>query len=675
MSITPRRLRVIAAFTAATLLVIASAAAGYLAVRPAPAPTPARPVVRVTADATRIAPAPLLIVPLIDASGSMAYNDPAGLRYTASIEMLSAVAAARPAPAKTLVAPVYFGSRVVVGATTELGPGSTAAVGYSGYLDDTDFRAALRAALPTVQSFRRSDGGRSGRAIVVILTDGTPDLPNAPSFSEALWPGIEGAVTDLRAAGGELYLLGVTDDTPGWKQAAERWRSILGSQNVLLARDAAGLHGLYRELAATALDLGVVAGSELRSGKTATLRAGTYSETLVARVTALEPDSTFRAHLSGETTATSVHMGGRGEQLTMRVPASRGVILTIENTSRSPLMVALTAQTSVLRPAVSVVPCVGAAIDGVLLDLRDGRAEPLGSVAADPLTLTATLTWSQSETETVLPLDLRVLTRGQYEARAQGSARWPASPCRLTVLSRSIGGEIGRMDYSIEPTAAVWAALTEPSDLFGLADAKGVPLRVVLRDASHPAGVAKTGSAPVSVSAELRRLDGSTAASSWLSAADKGTFSGILPGTVKDGVLRITVVGPDGTALSAREVAFRMRKTPLQLLLGGAIRYLTVAASVLLVVVLIAAVWLLLKPPLAGSLVVKGSGVRPQRFTVLGQRFGVVGVDDDSGRERWLVLPASRNAVRVLRVFPIPCQALVHRGSDVPFRGRTTRLI
>jgi hypothetical protein len=677
MNITPRRLRIVATSSTVALLTIAVGIGAYLVTHRAAASAPARPVVASVVAVRRVAPAPLLVVPVIDASGSMAKSDPEALRYVASNEMLSSLVAARPALARTLVSPVYFGTRAVSGRAKELGPGSLAGLGYRGVLGDTNFRVALLKALPAVGEFRQSESGRSGRAIVVVVTDGAPDMPNVIASPGALWPGIEAAVADIKAAGGEVYLLGFAEDSKTWKNAAQRWRTILGPQNVLLARDAAGLHALYRDLAATALDLGVTAGIELAAGKTATLGAGLYSETLIARVTSLEDESSFLAWMSGEPTSTPVRLAARGEQVILRFPASSGAQLLVENTSAQvPLMVSLTSQTAILRPA-PFAPATGAPIDGLLMDLRDGHLHPISSATADPITLAATLTWSTlGGSPEIEPLDLRVLEPGRYEARSRNGARWPASHCRLTVLTRSVAGEIGREDYSIEPTEVAWAALTEPADPFALADAGSVPLNVSIRVASRSAteSEASTG-APFSVSAELRRSDGSAASSTWLAADGKGAFRGSLPGTVKDGVVRLTVVGSDGTAISVRDFPIRMRKTSTQLLVGAAVGYAATVGAVLLVLVLAAAAWLLLKPPLAGSLVVKGSGPRPQRFGVLGQRFGVVNVDDASGSERWFVLPSSRNAVRVLKLGLIPCQVSVHRGADVPFRGRTMRLV
>ena len=240
----------------------------------------------------------------------------------------------------------------------------------------------------------------------------------------------------------------------------------------------------------------------------------------------------------------------------------------------------------------------------------------------------------------------------------------------MTVLARSVSGIVGRADYSIEPTTAAWPIIRRPGDLFALKDADSVEIAVAL--AAPAAGASDTG-APSSISAEVLRLDGSTSAAMWLTADSHGEFTGTLPGADKDAIVRVTVVGSDGAVLSTRDLPMRLRKTPMQAFLAESLRYGTAAVLTILVLCVGVAVWLLLKPPIAGSLVVKG-GTRPQRFNVGGQRLARIAVEGSSGVEPWLVLPATRASVRVLKVGLIPSSTLLRRGIDHPFRGRSLRL-
>lgn len=667
--ITPRTLRIGARIGATALLTVAGLAALALGLRPAPAAAPPPPPAPAAAtDVTRIMPAPLMVTLLIDASGSMAASDPNDIRYEAASQWVSALAAARPSPMRSEVLPIYFGTSPVQGATIEIGPDVAHAVGFDSYLGDTDFEAAVRSAIPHVRTFRSTGTGVSGRAVVAILTDGFPDLPG--SSSSSLWPGIESAIAEMEAVGGEVYLLGFSEDSEEWRQAADRWRATLGDDHVLLASDASGLNGLYTELARTALDLGVVTGSEILPGEGAVVEAGPYTEQLVAQVTAVEAGATFSARSSAESSSTPMTLSCAGEQVTMRYPADRDTALEITNTGDSPLMVALSPQTVVLTPSTPLVPCVGAPIEGILVDLRDGRGGAISSVASDPLSVKATLTWSgETGAAQTIPLQIRPLTEGRYEARA-ADALWPEGQVRMTVLTRSVSGIVGRADYSIEPTTAPWPSLERPGDLYAIKDANSVEIAVAL--AAAEAGASSTGVTP-SVSAEVLRPDGSTSAAMWLTPDSHGEFTGTLPGADKDAIVRLTIVGNDGAVLSARDLPMRLRKTPWQTLLSESLHYGTIAVLAILVLCAAIAVWLLAKPPLAGSLVVKG-GARPQRFNVGGQRYARITVEGSPGTEPWLVLPATRASVRVLKFGLIPSSTLLRRGIDHPFRGRSLRL-
>ena len=427
MNITPRRLRIGVRIGAAALLTLAGIVAAVLVLRPAPvAAPPPTPAPAATTDVTRIMPAPLMVALLIDASGSMAASDPNGMRYEAASQWVSALAAARPSPMTSEVLPIYFGTSAVQGATIEIGSNAGHAVGFDSYLGDTNFEAAVRSATPHVRTFRGTGTGVSGRAVVAIHPTGLPIFRGPRPL---------------------LYGLGSRVRSPRWKRSAAR-STYSGSPRIrrsgvrpltagapfsetirASASDVSGLNGLYTELAKTALDLGVVTGSELLPGQDAVVEAGPYTGQLVAQVTASEAGATFSARSSDESSSTPVTLSCAGEQVTMRFPADRGTVLTISNTGDSPLMVALSPQTVVLTPSYPFVPCVGAPIEGILVDLRDGCGGAISSVASDPLSVKATLTWSG-------------------ETGAAQALRWRSGRSQKAATRRGLRTPAGRRDRS-----------------------------------------------------------------------------------------------------------------------------------------------------------------------------------------------------------------------------------
>lgn len=666
MRIRPRTQRRISAAVAVTLgLAAAGGVALALAHRTLTPNAAVHAEQPVAVEVNRIAPAPLLIIPAIDYSGSTEKTDPDGVRIKASRELVNAIVSARPAPAVTYLAPIAFGSNAISGQMSTLHSDSRVALAHVGTLGDTNFRDALLTALPAINRFHELTAGSAGRAVIVISTDGAPSMPGLAG--KQLWPGIVDAVNQVRRSGAEVYLIGVADDSPEWSTAASKWRSVLGSEHVLLAKNATSLEGAFRSFAETAFEVGIIPGKQVQPGKSVSISAGLYSGALAAQVTAIEPDSDFRVAFGSVATSTPMRLARRGDQASLRYAASRGSRLTVANTGSSAILVALSDQTAVLRPSGLTTPPIGSPISGIVLDLTDGRGKPLVADASDPVAVSAALSMSAKNGSAItVPLQLRQLRRGRYEAFAADTHSWPSSACRLTVLTRSINGAIGRGDYSIKPSATAWAAVTKPSDLFAQCEAASVPFSVSL------AGPIGPRDQQLMVASQLYGLTGRMLAPAWLTPR-AGKFVGTLPGSVKDGVLRLSVVGPDGRVISTRQIAYRMRPTSLQALVSSILRFAEYAALIIGVLGAAVLLWLFLRPPLAGSLLVRGDAT-PQLFTISGQRFVFARLREASGG-RLILLSHGRDAIRVLELGMLPRTTLIRRGHIVPWLGRSLQLI
>lgn len=673
VKLTPRRLRI--AFLATVTAVLAGTVGlgGYLALRPMPA-RPATPYAapEPVAQVSQIPPGNLLVVSVPDDSGSMRQSDPRNNRYTAQSEMFATIAAARPAPAKTEATVIHFGSDARVGPTIDVTAGHLPTDGFDGYLGDTDFAAALGAALTPVKAFFCDPRNRGGRALVVITTDGIPDVSGTEPGASSLWGPIKKSVASLEDEGAEIYLIGITDDSHSWRDAATRWQALLGDNHVLLANGVSNLRAQYRDFARTALDIDSSAGQLLGPGRSLKVAAGRY--TAAFAVSAFAPEAGTRLVVRNRVDAASadIQLGMRGERAVTGVPAAFGQTLDISNIGTAAALVAVIPQTAVLSPYSISTPCEGAPIEGLFFSLRDGLARPVLSDSRDPLALSASLQRPGADS---LPLEVREVSEGLYEARSAASRTWEHGTYRLTVLSRSVAGEIGRADYAVQPTSTVWPATKGATDLFALSDSKTVPLQVDVRG-ERGSAMASASVGTLLVAVQLSDLHDDQIYSAWLQPHRDGSFAGELPATVKDGIVRLTVVDAKGVTLSVREFPLRMRKSAFQLLVD---RAEDVGLVVLLAVLCLSAgagLWIASKPPIAGSLLVCDPRGTLQRFNVLGQKAGLVRLQGAGGAQRWLVLPAAaRDSVRVLKVLPFPCAAVVRRGTDTLFCGYTLRLV
>jgi hypothetical protein len=262
---------------------------------------------------------------------------------------------------------------------------------------------------------------------------------------------------------------------------------------------------------------------------------------------------------------------------------------------------------------------------------------------------------------------------GRYTLGAPG--RWQSGAYRLTVLTRSASGEVGRADYQIEPQLQPWASLVAPSRLTSLADASTVPLKVTLfldKVAIRPQQVSASGAS--SVLAELCDVSGRVRASVWMKETNSGSLTASVPAVLHDGLLKLSVIDKQGRTASTRLLLWRMRPTFEQALVSHLLGVLMAAAIGIAVLGLGLGLWLALKPALPGALVVTGAE-RPQRLEVLGRKFKFATVSDAVGKSHWLILPASRSSLRVLRLSLHLRSAIIRRGLETAFDGRNVRLV
>ena len=619
--------------------------------------------------------APLLIEPMIDASGSMASTDPTGLRFTACEQLLKVVEAARPGPAKTFVAPIYFGSSAVAVSPYELGGKRASRRLFFGRdLGNTDFAEAIDRASAVARAFLKSPEMASGRVVVFVLTDGVPDLGHRRSAT-SLWPDIQHSVARLTTTGAELSLLGVTNESRSWRSAARQWRALLGPAQVRLAGSVSGLQGLYRSFAETALEIGRVQGTHLAAGASLRLQAGNYTAAFTIQATALQSGAALTVQDSTSSDTTSAVLGSRGEQRTWMLPAQPRESLAVHNVGSSPLLLTVRTEAAVLRPTGQLVPCIGAPSDGFLASLFDGLHEPISPLSSDPLALSAMLNSPQTMRGTVASshMQVRAYAPGRYTLSVPG--QWQSGAYRLTVLTRSSAGEIGRADYLVVPQLQPWANLVAPSRLTSLADASTVRLDVTLfldRRAVRPEEVSASGSA--SVLAQLCDLRGRVRASVWMAEAGDGSLTASVPAVVHDGLLKLSVIDKRGRIVSTRLLLWRMRPTLAQMLISRAGLVALVLATGIILCALALSLWIVLKPALPGALVVTGAE-RPLRLELLGRRFKLARLSDAVGTSRWLILPASRSSLRLVRLGLHPRSTIIHCGRPTAFDGRSARLV
>jgi hypothetical protein len=435
-----------------------------------------------TAVVSQVPVAPLLLVRVTDASGSMKVTDPGGRRFGACEAMLAAVAAARSAPAKTIVAPIFFGSRTVAFKPYRLSavrPARPASFGRD--LGNTNFAQAIDAATAAVRAFLSSPENAAGRAVVFILTDGVPDLGDGRAAA-ALWPGIGRSVARLRRrTGAEIDLLGISNSSSSWGAAALHWRALLGAAQVHLVDSSSSLYRLYRSFAQTSLEIGKLQGTQLKAGRSLQLRAGDYTSAFTIQATALQSGAGISIQSGSSTTVlVSAALASRGEQRTWVIPTRPHDRLVVHNVSHSPVQLATRTETAVLQPSGQLSPCIGAPVDGFLASLFNGLNEPISPLGSDPLALSALLTPPQTLRGPAVasPMQVRAYAPGRYVLSAP--ERWQSGAYRLTVLSRAASGAVGRADYRLVPQLQPWASLARPLRLTSLADASTVRLDVTL---------------------------------------------------------------------------------------------------------------------------------------------------------------------------------------------------
>jgi hypothetical protein len=671
----PRHNRRVICLCVGLVVAVAVAVAVPVTLRQHSVPPPVKRAITAPSATSHVAGAPLLIVPVIDASGSMQSTDPSGLRFTSCDQMLKVVEGSRLRPAKTLVAPIFFGSRTVAMRPYQLeGNSSPRRLFFRGDLGDTDFAEALDKANGVERACLESPRMASGRVVVFILTDGVPDLGNERPTA-GLWPQIRRRVARLRSTGAELYLLGVTNSSKSWRSAAEQWRALLGPTRVHLVGSASGLAGLYVSFAETALEIGKVQGTRLKAGESLRTRAGNYTAACTIQATALQSRVAVTIQSSATANTISAVLGSRGEQRTWQIPARPRESFLVHNVGGSPLLLSVRTEAAVLKPAGQPTPCIGAPLDGLLMSLLSGSDQPITSHDSDPLALSAVLTPPQTlhSPVTAGPLQVHAYAPGRYALSAPG--RWQSGAYRLTVLTRSAAGEVGRADYQIEPQLQPWASLVAPTRPTSLADASAVSLDVTLfldKRPIRPQQISASGGS--SVLAELCDLSGRVRASVWMTETSSGSLTASVPAVLHDGLLKLSVIDKQGRIASARLLLWRMRPTFAQAFVAHLLDVAVAAAISIVLLSLGLSLWVTLKPALPGALVVTGAE-RPLRLEVLGRKFKLETVSDAAGSSRWLILPASRSSVRVLRLGLHLRSAIIRRGVDTSFDGRITRLV
>ena len=214
-----------------------------------------------------------------------------------------------------------------------------------------------------------------------------------------------------------------------------------------------------------------------------------------------------------------------------------------------------------------------------------------------------------------------------------------------------------------------------PRDSTSLADASTVPLDVTLfldRRAIRPQQVSASGGS--SVLAQLCDLSGRVRASVWMTETSSGSLTASMPAVLHDGLLKLSVIDKQGRIASTRLLLWRMRPTFAQAFVAHLLDVAVAAAIGIVLLSLGLGLWITLKPALPGALVVTGAE-RPLRLEVLGRKFKFETVSDAAGSSRWLILPASRSSVRVLRLGLPLRSAIIRRGADTSFDGRITRLV
>jgi hypothetical protein len=159
-----------------------------------------------------------------------------------------------------------------------------------------------------------------------------------------------------------------------------------------------------------------------------------------------------------------------------------------------------------------------------------------------------------------------------------------------------------------------------------------------------------------------------------MTEASDGSLTASMPAVVHDGLLRLSVIDRQGRIVSTRLLLWRMRATFAQAVLAGLLFVAVAMAISIALLGLGLCLWIALKPALPGALVVTG-GERPLRLELLGRKFKLATLSDSVGSSRWLILPASRSSLRVVRLgFPLRT-TLIHRGRETAIDGRSARLV
>jgi hypothetical protein len=176
------------------------------------------------------------------------------------------------------------------------------------------------------------------------------------------------------------------------------------------------------------------------------------------------------------------------------------------------------------------------------------------------------------------------------------------------------------------------------------------------------------------VLAELCDLSGRVRASVWMTETSSGSLTASMPAVLPDGLLKLSVVDKRGRIASTRLLLWRMRPTFAQAFVAHLLDVTIATAIGIVLLSLGLGLWIAPKPALPGALVVTGAE-RPLRLEVLGRKFKFATVSDAVGKSRWLILPASRSSVRVVRLGLHLRGAIIRRGVDTSFDGRITRLV
>ncbi len=365
------------------------------------------------AEAATAAPrlAPLDVVVIIDDSGSEFGphgTDPTGLRYTAARFAARFLGSIASAGLDHRVGIVRFGSQAPTVDSVPLQPVPTdvgaidAELTTPTNLGATNFAAALTAA-------GRILGPRAPgrRPVIVIFTDGTPDLGNHASET-ALFAQI--AAAKARLPGVQINLLGV-DHTGGFARVAPRWRALGARVESLPDVSPDQLSQAFVTLLSSDLGLTTGALKLSPSAPSATVVVAPYQEALA--VTHFGPDPGTRVQVTapdGKVAGTT--RPGRAGLLTIPRPAAGSWTVRLAAGAAATVAVdPVPLQATLVDPPGPTIPIgTGLRVTGSFLT-SDGRTLP--PLPRYPTYFGATVTAPDGS---VTPLQLEALRPGLYEA-------------------------------------------------------------------------------------------------------------------------------------------------------------------------------------------------------------------------------------------------------------------